>query len=1053
MTQFLKNAWFFLRWGLLLAVLGTVVAWPYLSNRLDEEIRCRVLEKFTANYQGLTVAVHSAQLIKGEGIRIRGVSIREPGVEGPTGELALYEEIFLTCPTGVADLLQDELPMQKITVRRLTVRATLGKDGQWNAMKLWPLPHFSKKCADAIVVENSTLELIDPTGSSPRKLVVRDINLSLTPHDGNSDTPACDRTMEVRGSFAAEHVQRVELAGLMAPHASGWAITGSVSGLSACPELFHCMPCTLADKMASAISIRGEADATFQVRYAADQQPPLQFQVAGKLSQGRIDDPLLPYPLTDLQIVAHANNQGATLDQLSARHGDTSIHLTAKTDGFRPTSKIEIEGQARRLTLDRRGAEALPENLRAQWKKFEPAGEIDADFKATFDGQRWRPDAVVNCLDVSFSYYKFPYRLERGTGTLELHDDHATIHMTAFGGGQPLRLDGEFMHPGPDFTGELNMRGKDLPFDENLFAAMPENSREAIRSLNPRGTFHVVTKSWRDDPKDPNMHHQMSVYLNHCSMQFDKFPYPLAHIHGTLEMRDHHWTFNDLEGSNATGIVKCKGQLVPTGNGYDLTVHLDGAEVPLEEQLRDALKPNMQKLWNDLRPRGALNLAIDVHYLTAKKQFDLAISGEPSGDGASLEPTFFPYRIEHVKGGFSYRDGHADFKNVRAVHGRVSLASQGSIDFQPDGNWRFRLKDLSVDRLRADRDLLAALPPKLKKIVGQLNPTGPINMHGTVELAGIARPDVPVTSAWDLEFNMLQGNVDCGVKLDNVFGGIRLTGVNDGRHTQCRGELAVDAVTYKDFQLTEVLGPLWIDDERILLGSGAQQSTPGTQPRRLTAKLYGGTISADCAVALGVTPQYTVQAAIADGDLSRFVKESVAGQNKLKGKVYGNIQLAGTTQGVHTLTGKGQIQLRDADIYELPVMVAMLKILSIRPPDKTAFTTSDMAFRMEGDHIYFDKIEFAGDAVSLLGKGEMDFESDLHMVFHSVVGRSDYQIPFVKNILGSASQQIMLIHVDGTLAHPNTRTEAFPGVNQALQSLQIDRPVTPEARLPGRENR
>ena len=39
----------------------------------------------------------------------------------------------------------------------------------------------------------------------------------------------------------------------------------------------------------------------------------------------------------------------------------------------------------------------------------------------------------------------------------------------------------------------------------------------------------------------------------------------------------------------------------------------------------------------------------------------------------------------------------------------------------------------------------------------------------------------------------------------------------------------------------------------------------------------------------------------------------------------------------------------------------------------------------------------------------------------SVVGRNQFSLPFVKNILGEASQQIMQIHVDGTLDNPKIR--------------------------------
>ena len=38
------------------------------------------------------------------------------------------------------------------------------------------------------------------------------------------------------------------------------------------------------------------------------------------------------------------------------------------------------------------------------------------------------------------------------------------------------------------------------------------------------------------------------------------------------------------------------------------------------------------------------------------------------------------------------------------------------------------------------------------------------------------------------------------------------------RSVGCRGELALDSVNFKDYQFTNVSGPIWIDDDRVLLG-------------------------------------------------------------------------------------------------------------------------------------------------------------------------------------------------------------------------------------------
>ena len=47
-------------------------------------------------------------------------------------------------------------------------------------------------------------------------------------------------------------------------------------------------------------------------------------------------------------------------------------------------------------------------------------------------------------------------------------------------------------------------------------------------------------------------------------------------------------------------------------------------------------------------------------------------------------------------------------------------------------------------------------------------------------------------------------------------------------------------------------------------------------------------------------------------------------------------------------------------------------------------------------------------------------------------------MPLVTGLLSEASQQIMSIEVTGTIDHPITRAQVFPGANQALQQLQAE---------------
>ena len=76
----------------------------------------------------------------------------------------------------------------------------------------------------------------------------------------------------------------------------------------------------------------------------------------------------------------------------------------------------------------------------------------------------------------------------------------------------------------------------------------------------------------------------------------------------------------------------------------------------------------------------------------------------------------------------------------------------------------------------------------------------------------------------------------------------------------------------------------------------------------------------------------------------------------------------------------------DAHIYQLPPLVSMLKLLSNRPPDKTAFNRCDMKFAIQGEHVKFEQIDLLGDVVSLYGKGETHFNHKLDLTFFTLIG-------------------------------------------------------------------
>ncbi len=463
------------------------------------------------------------------------------------------------------------------------------------------------------------------------------------------------------------------------------------------------------------------------------------------------------------------------------------------------------------------------------------------------------------------------------------------------------------------------------------------------------------------------------------------------------------------------------------------------------------LQPGMRRLWDSLQPNGKLDVNATVQFDAATRKTSVWLRAFPRDDatsiGTSIEPVTFPYRMRLRSGYIDYHDGHADLYKIHAVHGATELHTGGSCDIWPDGGWRLQLRDMTVDRVHlhgVDHDLDAALPGALRRAASELKPSGPINLKGAIDFAQ-GPAGTPLQTAWNVDLFLHRSSIQAGPMLENIFGRVGLRGSSRGALYSSHGELDLDSLTYKNFQFTGISGPLWFDNGNVYLGALSPVTDSSVTPRRrITARLLGGVLAGDCHVRLSTAPQfhppqYLLSATLSQADLAQFARENLPGGQRLNGKIAAQIELAGTP-GPRNLTGSGSVHLSDADVYELPLMVSLLKIVRAKAPDSTAFTQAEINFDIQqGEHIILKQINLDGDAISLSGNGELTLDGQTNPIslrLHTSAGKTG--LPIVSGLLTQASRQILLIHVGGTLEHPETRTEPFPVANQALQQLQAE---------------
>jgi hypothetical protein len=1052
-------------------VFAILVAVRYYGvNKLDREIRLRVERRLRDHYQGLQVFVRSARRLENRGIEVRGITIQEAGgTQSP--QIAVIEEAIIHCDTSLPELLVNIPKIERIEVRRVKVRAERKPSGVWNVSHLFPLPSVGGQ-APAATISDGTVEVIDPSQGNTTPLTLRNIELTVGSADApavataqptanvatpnattaSSTTPAPNPnlSLKIHGSIAGDHFERVDLEGTWQPFAGSWHLRGAVEGLEFSPRLRAALPREAGELLAPLSSVRGRTYFSFQAACPTTEQRKKQkaeinFVVHGRIDEGRIDDARLPDPLTDVVATIRLDPRGVWIDDLTGRCGPAHLQLSAELQGYSLSSPCVIDLTAERLNLDRLTVSQLPGALQKVWAEFSPRGTVDVQTRLVSDGKTWTPTFGVRCHNLSLQYLKFPLRLTDGTGTLQMANDLLKVKLEMVGGGKIINCQAEINHPGPDFSGwaEVSSQGGPLAIDDRLLHALTPQAQSIVRKFQPRGAVSFLAKVTRA-PGNAPLRRALTLSLHDLTIQHDMFRYPVDFVNGTLQMNDDDWAFQHLTGRNDSGNISAYGtwQKNPA-DGNQLKLNFTATDLPLEDELRRALSPAMQKLWVNLRPRGNIDhLQVQLKYNADRKQTSVTVDAEKwaasnrnEGRTVSIEPTWFRYGLDNVTGSFHYADGQTTLRNLTARHGQLSLQAEGATQLLPDGGCHVAFSRVFAERIQLDHDLVSAMPAGLAASLAKLQIAGPLNMQGALEITVPHAADQPPQVGWDLNLDMENGSLVAGVPIEHIHGSVQLRGYNGPRGFENRGELNFDSAIVRDVQLTQIRGPLAFDSEQLRFGTWSEREIPNRKLRPLTANVFGGVLALDGQLRFGQELPFQLQAWLEQGDLTAMARELAPRQKRVGGKVFAVVNLAGTGEGVHTYRGTGQIRLRDADIYELPTIVALLKLTSINSADRNAFNSSSVDFRIEGDDFELDRIELIGDAITLKGRGRVTSAREVNMQLYTQVGRDEAYLPIFRPLLGEASRQFLLFEVSGTLDRPVVDRQVLPNLNERLQEL------------------
>ncbi|HEY1187216.1 MAG TPA: hypothetical protein VGE74_06130 [Gemmata sp.] len=539
---------------------------------------------------------------------------------------------------------------------------------------------------------------------------------------------------------------------------------------------------------------------------------------------------------------------------------------------------------------------------------------------------------------------------------------------------------------------------------------------------------------------------------------------------------------------------------VPEGRDRKLIVHVGGTAVPLDADLKTALAAvKAENLWAGLQPKGRLTFSADVEVIDRapppdRPDFDPPL--DPANDvkvtfgfsGPTVTPKFFPYELTDFMGWLEYKNDRLSVAHLAARHGpsRVKLAA-GEVRFYPGGAVWANLGGLELTPCVADADFKKALPGKLGSALEELQlkggtellvkhlvisaPAGadvkaplpaPFPVAASAPLvargSGGGLPSAPDPVVyWDAELKLLGASLDTGIAWEDAFGSIACRGRYEGTHLGAvRGNVWLDRALVSRVPVAVARCQVRADPQVPDPARPGRFLPTTLQFSNVAGRLFNGELNGQARVVLTEGTRYEVWLTATDVQLEQLAGHYNLGSDAdLKGIAQAQLLVFNRPDpktGRLTVEGTGKVDVPTGRMYNLPVLLELVKVLKLQAPDKTAFEQAHVVFRLQGDRIKVDQLDLIGKAICLGGSGELDTSGEyVKFEFYTVWSQVLKQMPdtLVGDLTAFFSKNLFTIKLTRENGELRYRPQPVPLVTDPAKAV-LERLKRGTARFTGK---
>jgi len=767
------------------------------------------------------------------------------------------------------------------------------------------------------------------------------------------------------------------------------------------------------------------------------------------IHDGRFSFDEFPYPLTHVTgriVVGHdpiAGMDGIRIMNVQAHGmaGGPNAESTIYMDGFIGP----LQGVAG-VWLDIRGSnfrsepairEALPIEARNALALFDPVGDGELPkFTGDFNCHMVRPAGPhkrfdlatdLNLKDAQGELVAFPYPLRDLTGRIEIREGYLNlVHLRMRHGQGTVGIDGAVTwrtHQTPDSAGPfgptLRIFTKNLPLDDDLKSALPATQASWLEKIGVSGQLDVgalvFATSKQSAAKKPAsaIDYTIDAVLHDGTLRPGNGQLAVSDVSGHIHLTPGQLTVSN--GIGRRGDSALRAQLSADWSGPKTTVSLSAAadNLLLDDALYQALPKAVQDGWNVIHPQGTVDATVEYG---------------PDGVRATIRPRQLsvtpapvPYRLDNVHGLLTLTPGAVTLSDIHATHGKGTISLSGRGDLGEHPAWDLKLW---ADQLALDDELIQAAPDAAAQICKALKMQGNIGL----EISRLAYRPGAAGGKDDADFAaklILQGAaLQVGVAGRDAVGSVDLAGlVRGGKLNRLAGRCAIDTLT---------LAGRPAGNLRFALAKATDE--PMVQITHLEGGFAGGDIAGEGQFTFPEhgPGQYDLSLILRDADIQQLTP--IEGK-KLNGRLTASLEMSGNWDDPNTRRGHGNVGIVGQDLYNIPLVMGLLQITNLALPFTSPFSDATARYNIDGQKVNFEEINLRSKDMTMSGSGDLNFAAGKVSLWFVTDNPTLLSLPLVGPLLHGAKQELLKIHVSGTIEKPTVSARSFDSITTTVDQV------------------